>query len=556
MSRVCESRWAIQSRSDGRLAPVNHDVDSAGTGSSAARVATVESVLAHLDSAEVDLSCGELDQRLRDAVSTLRPSEPFPGDLRELELLGDLYERLGLNSLVSDPEAAAIDLYRAAVVGLLRGDADLRLRCLEISADVHRAAGNIEEAATDYRAVAAAYAESDPARAEALLMEAASLGEVMLDDAPLETALPDAPLPSTEFFSEPDLNSVVEEPEPIEDDSTDTSGDATAEQEQVYSPDPESILAVLDVGMDTSGSTTVAHQAASELYAELLADVAAMADPANKAAAGTAISETFDQHWTAVFDTALENIAAGSVHEADWRFRYLIEAHGFPDGPGDDLIGRCWLGRVQLCLPSSPTLRNVVVEAANYITSISSPVLRANLASELAGLLNRVPGPERIRKQLLDGAEADFRSVGNEVEVLRCRLAKAMDLAFAGNYREAHDRFTDISARARQVRDLPLYSDALLNLGRSWAFAGRPDGAVDCFDRVLKHFPAQNLHDAREAEAYGKLALERGRVMAKSDLPQPEPGETSQKYFQIAYDTFSRFDLTDLAETARSRLQR
>lgn len=547
----------IPCHANGRLAAVNHDVDSAGTGSSATRVAMVEAVLADLDSAGQSLSPGQVAERLRAAVSTLRPSESFPGDLRELELLGELYERLGLNAVVSEPETAAVDLYRAAVVGLLRGDVDLRLRCLEISADVHRAAGNTEEAAIDYRAVAAAYAESDPARAEALLIEADSLNEVTFDDAPLETALPDASLPATEFFSEPDLDPFVDEPEPTQEEPNEVPIAApTAEHDLPHSPDPESILEALAASMETSGSTTVAHQAASELYAELLADVDAMADPVDKAAATTVISETLSQHWASVFDSALENIATGAPHEADWRFRYLIEAHGFPDGPEDDLIGRCWLGRVQLCLPSSPSLRNVVVEAANYITSINSPVLRASLAAELAGLLNQVPGPERIRKQLLDGAEADFRSVGNEVEVLRCRLAKATDLAFAGNYREAHDQFTDISARARQVRDLPLYADALLNLGRSWGFAGRPDGAVDCFDRVLKHFPAQNLHNAQEAESYGKLALERGIVMAKSDLPQSDPNETPQKYFHIAYDIFSRFDLTDLAETARSKLQK
>lgn len=399
------------------------------------------------------------------AAGLLQPAGALPDDRGALELLRRALEGLAVERAgLGEPGPAREARHRAAVAALLADDPLARARNLEIAADLGELAGDVAGAAADLRAAAAAFAARGLAeRAAGCAGRAGALDPAGAGATSPAAAVRPAPGDAA--------------PPPDEPPAVDPAG-----------PDP-------DAG-DRAGP-----------------DPGAAADP--------------EPGWPGRLALAKRLLREGDPVAAQRICEQAIEADGRRGGPDPVQLGDAHLGLVAARMRAGLDIREAAIDAANALPHLGPARLRARLSVELARLLAPEQAAWRVRRQLLAAAAEDSAAEGDRAGSVRARLRLAAEKAAAGELAAAHDDFDDLVTEAYRLRDLELYAEAVLHLGRSWARAGRLPEAIAQFDRVLANFALEAIDSPAERLRVGRLLLEKARALAVLDPAATGPGSAA-----------------------------
>lgn len=285
-------------------------------------------------------------------------------------------------------------------------------------------------------------------------------------------------------------------------------------------------------------------------------DALAPGDPASGDTPGTRPGDPAPEpepapvpEWTDLLARAKRLLHQGDAPESMRICAEVIDADGLPDGPDPTQLGDAHLGLVAARMHAGLDVREAAIDAANALPHLEPPEVRARQALELAILLAPEQAAWRVRRQLLTDAAGEFEAHGDWTRAVRARLRLASEKAAAGELAAAHDDFDRLVTEAYRLRNLELYAEAVLHLGRSWARAGRLPEAIGQFDRVLAKFPLQGIDSPAERLLYGQLLLEKARVLSLLG-PGAEGAGAARELAGLARELFREHGAPALVEDA------
>lgn len=241
--------------------------------------------------------------------------------------------------------------------------------------------------------------------------------------------------------------------------------------------------------------------------------------------------------WTSALTTGDEALRTGDAATARDAFQFVLDSrsktvHATSAQQGAALVGRT---RAAVISGDQKDIRASALAGANAVCRLPDAEDRARYGERFAHVLRDVGDATTLRMRLLERVADNWSQVGNEHAAVRCLLEAALCKAKLRDFRGAHEDFQRLSQRAEELEDTALLSEALLHLGRSWTFAGRPEVALKCYDTLLDKITPDELDDDRARVGYARLLLEKGRTLARipgaseSDLTAARTGVTKAR---------------------------
>lgn len=200
-------------------------------------------------------------------------------------------------------------------------------------------------------------------------------------------------------------------------------------------------------------------------------------------------------------------------------------------------------------------MKDVALASANAVSRLPEVEDRARYGERLAMVLKQMGNATKLRLQLLGRAADSWKQLGDEHSEIRCLLGAALCKASLREYSEAHRDFVELRRRAGELRDVALFSEALLHLGRSWTFAGRPDVAIQCYDSVVERFEKDSLADDRQRVGYARLLLEKSRTLMRMPSAPPSADKMARAHALEAREIFAEAGAPNLVKETNEMIR-
>lgn len=245
--------------------------------------------------------------------------------------------------------------------------------------------------------------------------------------------------------------------------------------------------------------------------------VAAIGDGGVREEARAELEDGARTVWTAALTTGDEALMAGDAATARDAFEFVLESHSMPVRATSAQQGAAIVGRARAAIGSrdQTDIRESALNGANAVCRLPDAGDRARYGEQLATVLRDVNDATTLRMKLLGRVAENWNQVGDEHSEVRCLLGAALCKAKLQDFKGAHEDFLQLRLRAQELRDMALYSETLLHLGRSWAYAGRPQVAVQCYDAIVDRVTQDDLEDDRARVGYARLLLEKARTLPR-----------------------------------------
>ena len=532
-------------------------------------------------------------ERYRHVIAKIRPSAALPSDIGDCSVLARAHEALAFEYATLDEPAKAVEsLYSVAVLSLILDDPGMRGRALAMAADVREAGGEIDEAHKDLTTAALAFeAAGDSGQASRLLARRdGRLEEEVFDfaDAPAQPADSPAPAPAPVLA---ESEAEAEAPAPGAASTADEDGDREppVNWEEVLRrieagevADAEGDVTSHDVlwmlletaGDDDGPSDDQLRRAmpllidsrpdgdfdaptlAEDVSLTLYALVKIVDEPTYKAAHG-GLADSLEALWSSALNTGNEALESGDLGLAHEAFAFVLESRSLDVPPTSSQQGAAIVGeaRVAMAQGDQGVMKDVALASANAVSRLPEVEDRARYGERLAMVLKQMGNATKLRLQLLGRAADSWKQLGDEHSEIRCLLGAALCKASLREYSEAHRDFVELRRRAGELRDVALFSEALLHLGRSWTFAGRPDVAIQCYDSVVERFEKDSLADDRQRVGYARLLLEKSRTLMRMPSALPSADKMARAHALEAREIFAEAGAPNLVKETNEMIR-
>lgn len=530
--------------------------------------------------------------KFREVIAKIRPGTALPEDPGNCSVLARAHEGLAFEYAADGETAKAIEsLYSVAVLTLLFDDPRMRGRALAMIADLRESTGDDHESRKDLTTAALAFeaagddgearalrdrrdgraapadATVDDVRRELAQMLSGVAGDAVAmtepragdrDDAGPEgtaapaaaTAEPTEPVESVEPTNRlewDELLSSVETGDVTGADAhdllrrlLDAAGDDAGPDDRVVRR-----AAPLFIGFHRTNDIDDTDDADDDAFAEEVA-VAARAvsvidDPDIRDGAHGEITDRGEAAWTAALTRGDEALMAGDPARARRAYEFVLDSESMPIRATSSQRGAAMVGHLRAAIGAGnlADVRQSALDGANAVCRLPEAGDRARYGEQMATSLRDVNDATTLRMKLLIRVAENWSEVGDERSEVRCLLGAALCKAKLRDFEGAHADFLQLRLRAQELRDMALYSESLLHLGRSWAFAGRPDVAIQCYDAVVEKVTRESLDDDHARVGYARLLLEKARTLVRIPAAPPSAMEAARAHAVEARDIFA-----------------